>query len=72
MIDHDAKNVLNNKKNNTKNESKVQIDNKSDNTTSINKIPYAGFKTYIRIAMLIVLAVTILVYIKYKNIDKIC
>lgn len=66
------KNVLNNKKNNTNNESKVQIDNKSDNTISTNKIPYAGFKTYIRIAMLIILTVAISVYVKYKNIDKIC
>ena len=62
----------NQNKNSNNNESKVQIDNKLDNTISTNKIPHAGFKTYIRIAMLVILTVAISVYIKYKNIDKIC
>lgn len=43
-----------------------------NNTVLINGIPYAGFRNYIRIAILIVSLVAIIIYIKYKKIDKIC
>ena len=66
-------NISNNKGNNTViNDNKNIRTNKVVNDSTVKTdIPYAGITSYIRIGLIILLAIGLIVYIKYREINKI-